>query len=109
MQINRCSSVALDQPPFWSLFDCSAELPSGSRLIPFAGALLAIGYSPARASGTTGNPVIETGVGLVLQCLVEGRRTASGRRYNPSKLTAASPWVPVGIEGAGDCVEWTVG
>jgi peptidoglycan lytic transglycosylase len=26
----------------------------------------------------------------------EGRRTASGSRYNPWQLTAGSPWLPLG-------------
>jgi rare lipoprotein A len=97
VQLNRCSSVALDQLLFWSLFGCirRTSLPAlGSFL--FAGALLAIGCSPAQASGTTGDRVIETGVASYYSVSFEGRRTASWRRYNPSKLTAASPWLPLG-------------
>jgi rare lipoprotein A len=107
MQLNQCSSVALvisirghhsgDLPLLWSLLDCirRTSLPVLASFL-FAGSLLAIGCSPAKASSTTGDRVIETGVASYYSDSFQGRSTASGRRYNPWKLTAASPWLPLG-------------
>ena len=62
----------------------------------FASALLANSCGPAQAGALTANRVIETGMASYYGRYFQGRRTSSGRRYNPWKLTAASPSLPLG-------------
>lgn len=65
-----------------------------------ASVILALHCSPARASNPpqTTDRVIEKGVASYYSRYYQGRRTASGGRYNPKKLTAAHPWLPLGTK-----------
>jgi len=84
----------------------SQILPSRSRTRGYfvwlwlaSGALLACSTGAARAGDTTPavvDPVIETGSASYYGRAHQGRRTASGKRFDQKALTAAHPWLPFG-------------
>lgn len=62
-----------------------------------AGALLSLSCGHARATPSSEKPaVLEKGVASYYSRFYQGRRTSSGSRYDPKKLTAAHPWLPLG-------------
>ena len=76
-----------------------------SRLVPLrrligcilAGALLSVSCGHARAaSSNEKSTVLEKGVASYYSRFYQGRRTSSGTRYDPKKMTAAHPWLPLG-------------
>lgn len=76
-----------------------------SQLVPvprligcvLAGALLSLSCGHAKAAPSDQKPaVLEKGVASYYSRFYQGRRTSSGSRYDPKKLTAAHPWLPLG-------------
>ena len=62
-----------------------------------AGALLSLSVSHAQtAPSTDRSTVLEKGFASYYSRFYQGRRTSSGTRYDPKKLTAAHPWLPLG-------------
>lgn len=64
-----------------------------------ASAMLILSCSHARAQASEkSDTVIQKGVASYYSRAYQGRRTASGSRYNPKVLTAAHPWLPFGTK-----------
>ena len=75
------------------------QLIPSSKLLGclLAGTLLSLSFSPARAAPSTDrSTVVEKGFASYYSRFYQGRRTSSGSRYDPKKLTAAHPWLPLG-------------
>ncbi len=82
-----------------------AQLIPTSKLLGclLAGALLSLSVSHAQAAPSTDRAtVLEKGFASYYSRFYQGRRTSSGTRYDPKKLTAAHPWLPLGTTPEGD-------
>lgn len=75
-----------------------AQLIPTSKLLGclLAGAMLSLSVSHTQAAPSTDRSVVEKGFASYYSRFYQGRRTSSGTRYDPKKLTAAHPWLPLG-------------